>query len=83
LADVDVAIVRASFAVAETGSVLLSEENIGITALVYLAQYLVVLLDHAASFQTFTMPTAVRSSRSVGMPLSIPVLPPPPILKGC
>jgi L-lactate dehydrogenase complex protein LldG len=47
LADVDVAIVRASFAVAETGSVLLSEENIGINALAYLAQHLVVLLNPA------------------------------------
>lgn len=47
VADVDVAIVRAAFAVAETGSVLLSEENIGFNALAYLAQHLVVLLDPA------------------------------------
>jgi L-lactate dehydrogenase complex protein LldG len=47
LADVDFAIVRASFAVAETGSVLLSEANLHINALAYLAQHLIVLLDPA------------------------------------
>jgi L-lactate dehydrogenase complex protein LldG len=47
LADVDFAIVRASFAVAETGSVLLSEMDLRVNALVYLAQHLIVLLDPA------------------------------------
>ncbi len=47
LADVDFAIVRASFAVAETGSVLLSEANLHINAVAYLAQHLIVLLDPA------------------------------------
>ncbi|MDM9623360.1 hypothetical protein A6U87_26010 [Rhizobium sp. AC44/96] len=47
LADVDFAIVRASFGVAETGSVLLSDADLGINALGYLAQHLVVLLDPA------------------------------------
>jgi L-lactate dehydrogenase complex protein LldG len=47
LADVDFAIVRASFAVAETGSVLLSEANLFINAVAYLAQHLIVLLDPA------------------------------------
>jgi L-lactate dehydrogenase complex protein LldG len=47
LADVDFAIVRASFAVAETGSVLLSELDLRINAVAYLAQHLVVLLDPA------------------------------------
>jgi L-lactate dehydrogenase complex protein LldG len=47
VADVDFAIVRASFAVAETGSVLLSEANLHINALAYLAQHLIVLLDPA------------------------------------
>lgn len=47
LADVDFAIVRASFAVAETGSVLLSETDLNINALAYLAQHLIVLLDPA------------------------------------
>jgi L-lactate dehydrogenase complex protein LldG len=47
LADVDVAIVRASFAVAETGSVLLSETDLHVNALAYLAQHLIVLLDPA------------------------------------
>jgi L-lactate dehydrogenase complex protein LldG len=47
LADVDFAIVRASFAVAETGSVLLSETDLRVNAVAYLAQHLIVLLDPA------------------------------------
>jgi L-lactate dehydrogenase complex protein LldG len=45
LADVDVAVVRAAFAVAETGSIFLSEQELQINALAYLAQHLVALLD--------------------------------------
>jgi L-lactate dehydrogenase complex protein LldG len=45
LADVDVGIVRAAFGIAETGSVWLSEEQLRINALAYLAQHLLVLLD--------------------------------------
>jgi L-lactate dehydrogenase complex protein LldG len=45
LADVDFAIVGAAFAVAETGSVLLSDSELHINALAYLAQHLIVLLD--------------------------------------
>jgi L-lactate utilization protein LutB len=47
LADVDFAIARASLAVAETGSVLLTEADLGINALAYLAQHLIVLIDPA------------------------------------
>jgi L-lactate dehydrogenase complex protein LldG len=47
LADVDFAIVRAAFAVAETGSVLLRDRELRVNALVYLAQHLIVLLDPA------------------------------------
>ncbi len=47
LADVDFAIVRASFAVAETGSVLLSDADLGVNAVAYLAQHLIVLIDPA------------------------------------
>jgi L-lactate dehydrogenase complex protein LldG len=47
LADVDFAIVRAAFAVAETGSVLLSEAELHTNAVAYLAQHLIVLLDPA------------------------------------
>jgi L-lactate dehydrogenase complex protein LldG len=47
LADVDFAIVRAAFAVAETGSVLLSDADLKINAVAYLAQHLIVLLDPA------------------------------------
>ena len=47
LDDVDVGVVRAAFGVAETGSVFLSEKELGVNALGYLAQHLVVLLDRA------------------------------------
>ncbi len=47
VADVDFAIARAAFAVAETGSVLLGERELGINALAYLAQHLIVLVDPA------------------------------------
>jgi L-lactate dehydrogenase complex protein LldG len=47
LADVDFAIVRADFAVAETGCVLLSDSELHVNALAYLAQHLIVLLDPA------------------------------------
>ena len=47
LADVDFAVVRASFAVAETGSVLLSDADLHVNAVAYLAQHLIVLLDPA------------------------------------
>lgn len=45
LKDVDVAVVRARLGVAETGSVLLSEQDFGINVLGYLAQRIVILLD--------------------------------------
>jgi L-lactate dehydrogenase complex protein LldG len=48
LDDVDVAIVRAPFGIAETGSVFLCERELGLNALGFLAQHLVVLLDPAA-----------------------------------
>ncbi len=47
LSDVDFAIVRASFAVAETGSVLLSDADLHVNGVAYLAQHLIVLLDPA------------------------------------
>jgi L-lactate dehydrogenase complex protein LldG len=47
LADVDCAIVRASFGVAETGSILLSDTDLRVNAVAYLAQHLVALLDPA------------------------------------
>ena len=45
LAAVDHAVVRAAFGVAETGSVLLTDCDLKINALAYLAQHLIVLLD--------------------------------------
>ena len=47
LNDVDVGIVRPRFAVAETGSIWLSELQYQVNALGYLAQHLVALLDPA------------------------------------
>ncbi|PPQ33202.1 LutC/YkgG family protein [Rhodopila globiformis] len=47
LADVDVAVVRAACGVAETGSVLLTEAQLQVNAVAYLAQHLLVLLDPA------------------------------------
>jgi L-lactate dehydrogenase complex protein LldG len=45
LADVDVGVVRAAFGIAETGSVWLSETELTVNALAFLAQHLVILLD--------------------------------------
>jgi L-lactate dehydrogenase complex protein LldG len=45
LADVDYGIVRASFGVAETGSVCLTDADLGVNTLGYLPQRLIVLLD--------------------------------------
>ncbi len=47
LADVDYGIVRAAFAVAETGSVCLTDSALGVNTLGYLPQHLIVLLDPA------------------------------------
>jgi L-lactate dehydrogenase complex protein LldG len=47
LADVDHAVVRASCGVAEAGSVLLTDQDLKVNALAYLAQHLIVLLDPA------------------------------------
>ena len=47
LEDVDVAIVRAVLGVAETGSVLFTQDELRVNAVAYLAQHLVVLLDPA------------------------------------
>lgn len=47
LADVDHAVVRACCGVAETGSVLLTDRDLKVNALAYLAQHLIVLLDPA------------------------------------
>lgn len=47
LQDIDYAILRASFGVAETGSICLTEQDLFINTLGYLPQYLIVLLDPA------------------------------------
>jgi L-lactate dehydrogenase complex protein LldG len=47
LADVDYGVVRASFGVAETGSVCLTDADLGVNTLGYLPQRLIVLLDPA------------------------------------
>lgn len=48
LADVDVAVVRAAFGVAETGSVLLSDTDLHVNAVADLAQHLMVRAYAAA-----------------------------------
>lgn len=45
LADVDVGIVRAQFGVAENGAVWLDQDNLGVNALGFLSQHLVVILN--------------------------------------
>ena len=47
LDNVDIAVVRAAFGVAETGSICLTERELGVNTLGYLAQHLIVLLDPA------------------------------------
>lgn len=69
LADVDFAIVRAAFAVAETGSVLLSESELHVNALAYLAQ--------PTSWSISTMLISVRNSILRATPCSTPGPPPP------
>ena len=46
-ANVDVTIVRTPLGVAETGSILLTEKELGVSTIAVLAQHLVVLLDPA------------------------------------
>lgn len=45
--DVDIAVLRARFGIAETGSVCFTEQELTVNAVAYLAQHLVVLLDPA------------------------------------
>jgi len=45
LADVDVGVVRATFGVAETGAIWLTQEDLVVDGLGFLSQHLVVLLD--------------------------------------
>jgi len=45
LGDVDVGIIRAQFGIAENGAVWLTEQDLGITALGFLSQHLIILLD--------------------------------------
>jgi L-lactate dehydrogenase complex protein LldG len=47
LHDIDIAVLRARFGVAETGSVCFTEKELIVNAVAYLAQHLVVLLDPA------------------------------------
>lgn len=43
--DVDLAVLRGRFAVAETGSIALADDDLGVNALGYLAQRLLILVD--------------------------------------
>jgi hypothetical protein len=73
LADVDFAIVRASFAVAETGSVLLSDADLRVNAVAYLAQHLSSIPPTLSSI--CTTPIAGLSSATGTMPVSTPAHP--------
>jgi len=66
LDDVDVGIVRARFGVAETGSVWLTEADFKVSALGFLAQHLVVLLDPAAIVPTLHDAYAREKTFDVG-----------------
>ena len=46
-ADIDVTVVRSPLGVAETGSILLTEKELGVNTIAVLAQHLIVLLDPA------------------------------------
>lgn len=48
LEDVEIGVVRARFGVAETGSVFLSDRELRVNTVAYLAQHLIVLLDPTA-----------------------------------
>ena len=71
LNDVDLGIVCAAFAVAETGSVYLSDRELVVNALGYLAQHLLVLLDPADILgnlhHAFARPEFVEARYSVLM----------------
>jgi L-lactate dehydrogenase complex protein LldG len=71
LDDVDVGVVRAEFGVAETGSVFLSDASLGVRALGYLPQHLVVLLDPTEIVgnlhQAYARPEFAKASYAVLM----------------
>jgi len=83
LADVDFAIVRASFAVAETGSVLLSDADLRVNGVAYLAQHLIVLLDPADIVVNLHHAIAGPSSATGTTPASTPAHPRQRISRGC
>ena len=83
LADVDFAIVRASFGVAETGSILLSDADLHVNAVAYLAQHLIALLDPADIIVNLHDAYQRRSFATGILPRSTPARPRPRILKAC
>jgi len=62
LEDVDLGVVRGAFGVAETGSVYLSETELGINALGFLPQHLLVLLIPRRSGPICITPTVGAAS---------------------
>jgi L-lactate dehydrogenase complex protein LldG len=61
---IDVLVVRAACGVAETGSVLCTEAELGVNAVAYLAQHLLVLLDPADIVADITAVYARREFRA-------------------
>ena len=58
LADVDVGVMRAQFGVAESGAVWVTQEDLIVTALGFLSQHLVVLLDGERIVQNVSDPVS-------------------------
>ena len=83
LADVDFAIVRATFGVAETGSILLSDADLHVNAVAYLAQHLIALLDPADIIVNLHDAYQRRSFATGILPRSTPARPRPRISKAC
>src|SRR5262249_24944532 len=82
VADVDAAIVRAAFALAETDSVLLSDRELHVNALAYLAQHRIVLLDPADIVVNIHPAYHRPEFRDRHYAGSIPIHPPPQISRG-
>ena len=79
LADTDDGVVRAAFAVAETGSIRLTDREFGLNTLGYLPQHLIVLLDPPESSRTFIKSTDARNGGTRTMHRSRPGQRPRPV----
>jgi L-lactate dehydrogenase complex protein LldG len=60
----DVTVVRTPLGVAETGSILVTEKELGVNTIAVLAQHLVVLLDPADLVENIHAASATPASRT-------------------